>query len=215
MTASMQNILNDLRSGKMIVLVDDESRENEGDLVLAAEMVTPEALNFMLKHARGFICLPVSDAVAEQFELHPMVDRNECPFETPFTVTIDAREGITTGVSVYDRVVTIRKLLDQDARPDDFVRPGHVFPLRAHPGGVEKRHGHTEGSVELVTLAGMKRAAVISEIMNEDGSMAKGEELEQFACTHGFNICTIAQILEFVLEDSEQFAEPSRQVGDG
>ncbi|MBI2195027.1 MAG: 3,4-dihydroxy-2-butanone-4-phosphate synthase [Planctomycetes bacterium] len=197
-SAPISEILNGLRAGKMVILVDSEDRENEGDLVLAAEKATPEAINFMLTHARGFLCLPVSDALAERLGLHPMVQNNECPFKTPFTVTVDAREGITTGVSVQDRVATVRRMLADDAKPGDFVRPGHIFPLRAHPSGVRGRGGHTEGSVELMRLAGLKPAALIAEIMNADGSMAKLPQLEAFAARHGLKLCTIGQILREV-----------------
>jgi 3,4-dihydroxy 2-butanone 4-phosphate synthase/GTP cyclohydrolase II len=196
--APIAEVLEDLRAGKMVVLVDDESRENEGDLLLAAEKATPGAVNFMLTHARGFLCLPVSDGIATKLNLHPMVTPNTCPLGTPFTVTIDAGRGITTGVSVSDRCVTIGRVVAEGARPSDFVRPGHVFPLRAHPGGVRARSGHTEGAIELVTLAGMKPAAVIAEIMNPDGTMAKLPQLRTFARTHGLKMCSIEAILRFL-----------------
>jgi len=194
----ISEVVDDLREGKMVVLVDDEDRENEGDLILAAEKATPEALNFMLMHARGFICLPLDDGVAEKLALPPMVTPNQCPLGTPFTVTIDAAEGITTGVSVYDRCATISRVVAEDARPEDFVRPGHIFPLRAHPGGLRERAGHTEGAVELAKLSGLKPVAVIAEIMNPDGTMAKLPELQAFASQHGLKMCSIEEILRFL-----------------
>ena len=196
--STVPEILEDLRKGRMVILVDDEDRENEGDLVLAAEKVTPEAVNFMLTYARGFICLPVADRIAEALDLPPMVENNSCPLGTPFTVSIDARDGITTGVSVHDRSTTIMRVVADGARPEDFVRPGHLFPLRSHPEGVLKRFGHTEGAVELVSLAGLKSAAVIAEIMNPDGTMAKLRDLEAFAERHHLRICTIQGIVDHV-----------------
>jgi len=195
---SIPEVVDDLREGKMVVLVDDEERENEGDLILAAEKATPEALNFMLTHARGFICLPLDDGVADKLALPPMVTPNQCPLGTPFTVTIDAAQGITTGVSVFDRCATISRVVADDARPEDFVRPGHIFPLRAHPGGLRKRAGHTEGAVELTRLSGLKPVAVIAEIMNPDGTMAKLPELQAFAGRHDLRMCSIEELLRFL-----------------
>ncbi|MDP6356961.1 MAG: 3,4-dihydroxy-2-butanone-4-phosphate synthase [Planctomycetota bacterium] len=190
--------IEDLQAGKMVILVDAEDRENEGDLLISAEKATPEAINFMLTYARGFLCMPVSDARAESLGLHPMVQNNTCHFGTPFTVTIDAREGITTGVSVNDRWTTIQKVLASDATPDDFVRPGHMFPLRAAPGGVLERAGHTEGAVELMRLAGLQPVSLIAEVMNPDGSMSKMPQLQAFSMRHSLKICTIQAICELV-----------------
>lgn len=195
--ASIPEVLEELRQGRMIVLVDDAQRENEGDLVLAAEKVTPEAINFMAKHGRGLICLAVSSEIAERLELPPMVDRNDTPQGTAFTVSVDARRGITTGISAHDRAATIRAAIRPDARPSDLVRPGHVFPLRARPGGVLVRAGHTEGSVDLARIAGLSTAAVVCEILKEDGTMARLPDLEQFCHAHGLKLCTIEELIRY------------------
>ncbi|MDA0838271.1 MAG: 3,4-dihydroxy-2-butanone-4-phosphate synthase [Planctomycetota bacterium] len=194
----ISEIIDELQQGKMVILVDAEDRENEGDLLLAAEKATPEAINFMLTFARGFLCMPISNEKAESLRLHPMVEKNTCHFGTPFTVTIDACEGISTGVSVNDRWTTIQKVLASDASPDDFVRPGHMFPLRAAPGGVLERAGHTEGAVELMRLASLQPVSLIAEIMNPDGSMAKMPQLQAFSMRHSIKICTIQAIRELV-----------------
>jgi len=194
----ISEVIEDLQQGKMVILVDAEDRENEGDLLLAAAKATPDSINFMLTYARGFLCMPVSDEKAESLNFQPMVEKNTCHFGTPFTVTIDASEGISTGVSVDDRWTTIQKVLATDASPEDFVRPGHMFPLRAAPGGVLERAGHTEGAVELMRLAGMQPVSLIAEIMNPDGSMAKMPQLQAFSMQHSLKICTIQAIREFV-----------------
>jgi 3,4-dihydroxy 2-butanone 4-phosphate synthase/GTP cyclohydrolase II len=196
----ISEVIEELQQGKMVILVDAEDREHEGDLLLAAEKATPEAINFMLTYARGFLCLPVSHEKAENLDLHPMVADNTCHFGTPFTVTIDARQGISTGVSVDDRWRTIQKVLSAQASPEDFVRPGHIFPLRAAPGGVLERAGHTEGAVELMRLAGLQPVSLIAEIMNPDGSMAKMPELQTFSMRHSLKICTIQAIRKVVQE---------------
>ncbi|MCQ4575353.1 MAG: bifunctional 3,4-dihydroxy-2-butanone-4-phosphate synthase/GTP cyclohydrolase II [Candidatus Brocadiales bacterium] len=195
--SSIPSILKDLKHGKMVVVVDDANREDEGDLTMAAEKVTPDAVNFMLNHARGIICLAMSEEMAESLDLPPMVTNNNAKFKTPFTVSIDARKGITTGVSVEDRATTIKMAVSKDCKPEDLVRPGHVFPLRGRRGGVLVRTGHTEGAVDLVRLAGLRHSAVICEIMAPDGKMAKLTGLKKFAEEHKIKICTIADIIKY------------------
>lgn len=194
---TVQEIVEDLKNGKMIILVDDANRENEGDITIAAEKITPETINFMLTHARGIICLAIHAERAEELELYPMVSHNTSNFQTPFTVSIDARNGITTGVSSKDRATTILTTIDEKSTADDLVRPGHVFPLKAQRGGVLVRTGHTEGAVDLTRIAGLKPAAVICEIMTEDGNMAKLPDLKMFAEKHHLKICTIADIIKY------------------
>jgi len=193
-------ILSALRRGEMIILVDDETRENEGDLVLAAEKVTPEKINFMAKYARGLICLSLTREIVERLKLPPMVPQNDSKHGTAFTVSIEAREGVTTGISAHDRAHTILTAIRPDAKPEDLVRPGHVFPLEARDGGVLFRAGHTEGSVDLCRLAGLTPAAVICEIMNDDGTMARLPDLIRFAKEHGLKIASIADIIRYRLE---------------
>jgi 3,4-dihydroxy 2-butanone 4-phosphate synthase/GTP cyclohydrolase II len=177
--------------------VDDESRENEGDLTMAAEMVTPQAINFMAKYGRGLICLALSPSIVDRLKLPLMVYDNRTPFKTAFTVSIEAKEGVTTGISAADRAHTILTAVKNDAKPDDLIQPGHVFPLRARRGGVLFRTGQTEGSVDLAKLAGLKPAAVICEVMNDDGTMARMPDLEVFASQHGLKICTVADIIAY------------------
>ena len=191
--------LADLKQGKMIILVDDEDRENEGDLTMAAEFVTPEAINFMAKFGRGLICLPMAPEMADKLNLPLMTQRNGSRFGTNFTVSIEAREGITTGISAADRARTIRTAVADDARAEDIVTPGHVFPLRARPDGVLSRAGQTEGSVDLARLAGLKPAAVICEIMKDDGTMARMPDLEVFAAEHGLKIAAVKDIIRYRL----------------
>lgn len=195
--SSISEILEDVRAGKMVIVVDDANRENEGDLTLAAEVVTPQAINFMLSQARGILCLAIAPEIAEALDLHPMVHNNNAKFETPFTVSIDAKNGITTGVSAEDRATTILTTIRKDARPEDLARPGHVFPLKARAGGVLVRTGHTEGAVDLARLAGLRPAAAICEIMTENGHMAKLPELKKFSEKHDLKICTIADIIRY------------------
>jgi 3,4-dihydroxy 2-butanone 4-phosphate synthase/GTP cyclohydrolase II len=190
-------VLDDLRRGRFVILVDDEDRENEGDLCMAAEFITPEAVNFLINRARGILCVPVGGDVADRLELPPMVDENRSAFDTPFTVTVDAREGITTGVSAADRAHTIRLMASPDSEPTDLVRPGHVQPLFARPGGTLVRAGHTEGAVDLMRLAGLKDVAVICEVMNDDGTMAKLDDLKRLAWEQDLRICTIAQLIRY------------------
>jgi 3,4-dihydroxy 2-butanone 4-phosphate synthase/GTP cyclohydrolase II len=192
--------LDEMRAGRMVILVDDEDRENEGDLVLAGEKVTPEAINFMATHARGLICLALDDALIDKLELPPMVRDNRATLGTAFTVSIEARHGVTTGISAKDRATTIRVAIADDARPGDVVSPGHVFPLRARRGGVLVRTGQTEGSVDLARMAGLKPAGVICEIMREDGEMARRPELEAFAHRHGLLLLSVADMIAYRLQ---------------
>lgn len=199
MVATIEEALKDLREGRMIIIVDDEDRENEGDLCIAAEKVTPEAINFMAKYGRGLICLALTEEQVEKLKLPMMVpeDQSNALHGTAFTVSIDARYGVTTGISAHDRAKTILTAIADDAKPEDLVRPGHVFPLKARRGGVLVRAGHTEASVDLARLAGLKPAAVICEIMRDDGSMARLPDLEVFAKEHGLKIVTIADLIKF------------------
>ncbi|MBX3458635.1 MAG: bifunctional 3,4-dihydroxy-2-butanone-4-phosphate synthase/GTP cyclohydrolase II [Planctomycetes bacterium] len=200
MLTPITDVLDDLRAGKPIILVDDENRENEGDIVVAAEKITPAGVNFMAKEARGLICLSLTNELADKVDLPPMATRNEAPLGTAFTVSIEAREGVTTGISAADRARTILTAIADDAKPRDLVRPGHVFPLRARDGGVLVRNGQTEGSVDLCRLAGLKPAAVICEIMNDDGTMARMPDLEKFAARHGIKICSVADLVRYRLQ---------------
>jgi 3,4-dihydroxy 2-butanone 4-phosphate synthase/GTP cyclohydrolase II len=197
--APIEDAINDIRQGKMIILVDDEDRENEGDLTMAAEMVTPEAINFMARFGRGLICLALEPALVEYLQLPQMVRDNQSGFKTAFCVSIEARRGVTTGISAADRATTILTAVADNCRPEDVVSPGHVFPLRARKGGVLVRTGQTEGSVDLSRLAGLKGAAVICEVMKDDGTMARMPDLEQFAEEHGLKIATIADLVEYRL----------------
>lgn len=197
---SIEQALADVRRGRFVILVDDEDRENEGDLVMAAEKVTPEAVNFMAKHARGLICLALSPERVEELQLPPQTPENTAAFGTAFTVSIDARRDVTTGISAADRATTIRTAIDQACKPSDLARPGHVFPLKAQKGGVLKRAGQTEGSVDLARLAGLTPAGVLCEIMNEDGTMARVPELVKFARRHKLKVITIKALIEYRLQ---------------
>ena len=192
--------LEDIRNGRMVILVDDEDRENEGDLCMAAERVTPEAINFMARYGRGLICLTLTEEKVKQLELPMMVDENRSSRATAFTVSIEARHGVSTGISAADRAHTVRTAVSKDAKPADVVSPGHIFPLRARPGGVLQRTGHTEGSVDLARLAGYDASGVICEIMNDDGTMARLDDLQSFAEEHGLRILTIAELIEYRLQ---------------
>ncbi len=194
--STLQQALNHLKSGGMIILVDDEDRENEGDFVIAAEFATPEAVNFMARFGRGLICMPMAGAVMDKFNLPPMVANNKARRSTAFTVSIEARDGITTGISAFDRAHTIATAINANTKPEDIVSPGHVFPLRAHDKGVLGRTGHTEGSVDLMRLAGLALAAVICEIMKDDGEMARRPDLDIFAKQHGLPVLAIAEIVK-------------------
>jgi len=188
-----------IRQGKMVILVDDEDRENEGDLVMAAELVTPAAINFMAKHARGLICLTLTEERLQALDIPMMVETNTASLGTAFTVSIEAKAGVSTGISAADRSHTIRVAMDEATKPNDLARPGHIFPLRARRGGVLVRTGQTEGSVDLARMAGCKPGGVICEIMNDDGSMARRSDLEKFAKTHGLLIVTVAELIEYRL----------------
>jgi 3,4-dihydroxy 2-butanone 4-phosphate synthase/GTP cyclohydrolase II len=195
----IEDAIADIRAGKMVILMDDENRENEGDLCMAAGKVTPAAINFMARYGRGLICLALTEERIKELGLSMMVKDNRAPLGTAFTVSIDARDGVSNGVSAHDRAVTIERVMQAGTGPDDFITPGHVFPLRARRGGVLVRTGQTEGGVDLARLAGLRPAAVICEIMNEDGSMARLADLERFAARHGLKICTIADLIQYRL----------------
>lgn len=192
-----EEIIEDIRHGKMVILMDDEDRENEGDLIMAADMLTPEHINFMVTHARGLVCLPMTVERATALNLTLMVDNNNAQFATNFTVSIEAAEGVTTGISAADRARTIQAAVAQNAKPADIVQPGHIFPLVAKKGGVLTRAGHTEAAVDLARLAGRADAGVIVEILNDDGSMARRPDLEKFAEKHNLKIGTIADLIEY------------------
>ena len=198
---TVEELIEDIRQGKMVILMDDEDRENEGDLVMAAPMVRPEDINFMATNARGLICLPLSEQRCQQLNLSLMVagDNNSSSHSTPFTLSIEAAEGVTTGISAADRARTVQAAVASNARPQDIVQPGHIFPLKAQPGGVLSRAGHTEAGCDLARLAGFEPAAVIVEIMNEDGTMARRDDLERFAKQHDLKIGTIADLIHYRL----------------
>ena len=202
MSNKMLNALEDIRNGKPIILVDEYHRENEGDIVIAAEKCDVENLVFTMNNAKGLMCLPCEGRILDNLELPPMVQDNTDPNETPFTVSIDALDGTTTGMSVYDRLKTISVLLDSKSEPKDLARPGHLFPLRARDGLLKERMGHTEGSIQLLKLAGMKPVAMIVEIMNNDGTMAKGGDLDKFAIEHGLTIISIEEVYEATYNES-------------
>jgi 3,4-dihydroxy 2-butanone 4-phosphate synthase/GTP cyclohydrolase II len=197
---TIEEAIEDIRAGKMVILVDDEDRENEGDLCMAAQMVTPDAVNFMATHGRGLICLTLVPEQIEKLQLPMMVRDNKSPFETAFTVSIEATSGVTTGISAADRARTIQAAVRLDVKPEDIVSPGHVFPLRARRGGVLVRTGQTEGSVDLARLAGLRPSGVICEIMNEDGTMSRMPDLKKFAKKHKLKICTIADLVAYRLQ---------------
>ncbi|MEE8430882.1 MAG: bifunctional 3,4-dihydroxy-2-butanone-4-phosphate synthase/GTP cyclohydrolase II [Candidatus Desulfatibia sp.] len=207
---TIEKALKEIRKGRMVVLVDDEDRENEGDLCMSAAAVTPEDINFMATYGRGLICLSMIAAKIDSLDLPLMVDHNTSPFQTGFTVSIEARCGVTTGISAADRATTILTAVAEDAKPRDLVRPGHVFPLRGRDGGVMVRAGQTEGSIDLARLAGLKPAGVICEIMDEDGSMARMPALEKFSEKHGIGICTIADLIEYRMR-TESFVKRAAQ----
>ena len=194
---SIEDAIKDIKRGQFVILVDDEDRENEGDLVMAAEKITPQAINFMAKHARGLICLSLTPERVEELQLPPQAVENTATFGTAFTVSIDARRDITTGISAADRATTIRTAIDPNCKPSDLARPGHIFPLKAQKGGVLKRAGQTEGSVDLARLAGLAPAGVLCEIMNDDGTMARVPELMEFAKRHKLKMVTIKALIEY------------------
>jgi len=195
--ATIDEAIEEIREGRMVVICDDEDRENEGDLVMAAQFATPEAVNFMAKEARGWICLALTPERCDELGLDLMTAKNESPLQTPFTITIEAREGVTTGVSAHDRARTIQVAIDPGTRPSDLVQPGHVNPLKAKPGGVLERTGHTEASVDLARLAGLIPAGVICEVMNDDGSMARVPDLVTYTARHGLKLVTIKDLIAY------------------
>jgi 3,4-dihydroxy 2-butanone 4-phosphate synthase / GTP cyclohydrolase II len=197
---SIPDILDDLRAGRMVVILDDEDRENEGDIIMAAEKVTAQHINFMVREARGLVCLTLTEQRTRQLGLRPMVSDNTSAYHTNFTVSIEAAEGVTTGISAYDRAHTILAAVKKDAQPQDLSQPGHIFPLTARPGGVLTRAGHTEAGCDLAALAGLEPAAVLIEILKDDGEMARRPELEAFAAKHGLKIGTIADLIRYRLE---------------
>ncbi len=204
--ATIEEAIEDIKAGKMVILVDDEDRENEGDLTMAAQAVTPEAINYMAKYGRGLICLTLTGDMVDRLGLPMMASKNTSRFGTAFTVSIEARRGVTTGISAHDRATTIQTVMRDDCTADDIATPGHVFPLRAKDGGVLVRAGQTEGSVDLARLAGLKPSGVICEIMKDDGTMARMPDLEVFAQEHGLKIVTIADLIEYRLR-TESFVK--------
>jgi 3,4-dihydroxy 2-butanone 4-phosphate synthase/GTP cyclohydrolase II len=195
--AAIEEAIEEIREGRMVVVVDDPDRENEGDLVIAAQFATPETINFMITHARGLICLCLTEERADRLGLRPMTDRNEAPLGTAFTVSVEAREGVTTGISAADRSHTIQVAISPDAKPTDLVTPGHMFPLRAKPGGVLERIGQTEAAVDLARLAGLNPSGVVCEITNEDGTMARVPDLIPYCERHGLKMITVADLVEY------------------
>jgi 3,4-dihydroxy 2-butanone 4-phosphate synthase/GTP cyclohydrolase II len=193
----IEEIIEDIRAGKMVIVCDDEDRENEGDLTMVAELVTPENINFMATHGRGLICLPMAEEMLDRLEIPQMITHNSSRMGTAFTVSIEAKDGVSTGISAADRAHTCRVAVDEATDPEDLVMPGHVFPLRARPGGVLQRAGQTEAAVDLSRLAGLKPAGVICEIMKADGTMARVPDLEKFSAEHGVKMVTVAQIIEY------------------
>ena len=187
----------DLKKGKIIIVIDDEDRENEGDLVVAAEFADKEAINFMIKHGRGLVCVPMEGQRLDALGIHPMFEDNSDPYKTAWAISIDAKDGIATGISAHDRAFTIKTLINAKTKPGDLIRPGHVFPLRAKDGGVLRRAGHTEACIDLMKMAGLYPAGVICEIINEDGSMARTPDLIKFSKKHKLKICTIADLIEY------------------
>jgi len=196
-TATVEQAIKAVKAGKLIIIVDDEDRENEGDLMVAAEKATPEIINFMTKHGRGLICMPLPKERLKELHLPLMVRDNTAPYQTAFTVSIDARDGVTTGISAHDRAHTILVAIDPKTQPSDLTRPGHIFPLEAREGGVLERAGQTEASLDIARLAGLKHAGVICEIMNEDGTMARIPQLEEFSRTHNIPVLTIADLIKY------------------
>lgn len=194
---TIESALQDIKNGKMVIVVDDENRENEGDLIMAAEFVTPEAVNFMAKYGRGLICVPTTAERLRQLGIEEMVAQNRDTFKTDFQVSVDAATGITTGISAIDRARTIKIIADPNSTPQDLVQPGHVFPLRAKPGGVLQRAGHTEAAVDLISLAGCRPVGVICEIMNDDGTMARLPQLIKFAKKHHLKLCSIEDLIKY------------------
>src|SRR4030088_2824228 len=199
--STVEQAIEEIRQGKMVVVCDDEDRENEGDLTLAAQFATPEAINFMAKEGRGLICLSLTSERCDELGLDLMAAKNESAFETPFTVSIEAREGVTTGISAHDRAHTIQVAIDPESAPRDLVQPGHVFPLKSRAGGVLERAGQTEAAVDLARLAGLNPAGVICEIMNDDGTMARVPDLVKFCERHGLKMVTVTDLIRYRLQN--------------
>lgn len=194
---SIPEVIEEIKKGKMVIVIDDEARENEGDLAMAATFVTARHINFMAKHGRGLICLPIIGERLDELKLHPMVMNNQDRLDTAFAISVDAKCGVRTGISAHDRAQTVKAIIDPETKPEDLASPGHIFPLRAKEGGVLSRAGHTEACVDLVRLAGLYQAGVICEIMNDDGTMARTPELFKFAARHRLTICTIADLIKY------------------
>lgn len=194
---SVEEAIAEIAAGRLIIVTDDENRENEGDLIMAASLATPETVNMMIRHGRGLLCVPTTDAQLRQLNLNPMVAQNRESMRTDFTVSVDAAHGISTGISAADRTATIRILANPDSKPADLVQPGHVFPLRARSGGVLERAGHTEAAVDLAKMAGLPACGVLCEILNDDGTMARVPELESFKAAHGLKMISVAQLIEY------------------
>jgi 3,4-dihydroxy 2-butanone 4-phosphate synthase / GTP cyclohydrolase II len=197
MFSTVEESLHDFAAGRMVIIVDDEDRENEGDLACAASLVTPEIIAFMAREGRGLICLPIDEAIADRLDLPLMVTNNRSPYGTNFTVSIEAATGVTTGISAADRARTIRVAVDPASMRDDLVRPGHIFPLRARPGGVLERAGQTEAAVDMARLCGLVPAGVICEILNDDGTMARRPDLQRFSARHAIKIISVRQLIEY------------------
>lgn len=200
----MADAIEAMREGRPVILIDDEDRENEADLIVAADALTVPTMALLIRECSGIVCLCLTRETVDRLELAPMVARNESRFSTAFTVSIEARHGVTTGVSALDRVTTIKAAIADDAQPNDIVRPGHVFPLRAHPQGVLGRRGHTEGAVDLARLAGFKPAAVLCELMNPDGSMARGQDIDRFAEEHELPVITIDELIRWRRQEENE-----------
>src|SRR5947208_597376 len=216
---TIDDVVSDIAKGRIVIVTDDADRENEGDLVMAAEKVTPEAVNFMAMHGRGLICVPISNERAEQLGLQRMVAQNRETHRTDFTVSVDAARGVTTGISAYDRATTILAIANEKSSPDDLNQPGHVFPLRAKDGGVLRRAGHTEASIDLARMAGLQPAGVLCEILHDDGTMARLPELMEFHKKHGLRICNIQRLIAYrrvreKLVELEQIVKMPTDYGD-
>lgn len=204
---TIPEIIEDIKAGKMVILMDDEDRENEGDLIMAANHITPEAINFMITHARGLVCLTLTEARCQQLDLPLMSDKNGAKFSTNFTLSIEAAEGVTTGISASDRARTVQAAIAANAKPTDIVQPGHIFPIMAKKGGVLHRAGHTEAGCDLARLAGLEPASVIVEIIKPDGEMARRDDLEEFAKEHGLKIGTIADLIQYRMATEQTVSE--------
>ncbi len=200
---TIPEVIEEIKRGGMVIVVDDENRENEGDLIMAGSLVTPEDINFMARHGRGLICVPMAESALRHLELYPMVSNPLDQYKTAWMISVDAKEDVTTGISAYDRALTVKRLSDPGARPDEFIKPGHIFPLKARKGGVLVRAGHTEACIDLLRLAGLYPVGVICEIMNEDGTMARMDSLFETAASHNLKICTIADLIKYKMNSEK------------